>query len=330
MSSITDDLLAMVELLNQSLPLPAVREVLLPDRMLSVSEQYSKHDKFGLVVLEDGSCGLFYRLLEVQALTAAQMQRQMQIETQNLTRASPDNSSVADAETRLNQSHREIATSLSGKSVCELAALLRAGDDFSRGIGLGVINALTQYVYKLANFSPAQIPAKNPTKTPTNNKAAQNTNTNVGMVGYFSRKIESLLNQGLNVVVLELDKTLHTRQPGLLVSGEPATLDVCSTIHCTASTLINQSLDQLLDNLAADRHFELVGPSASCFPDPLFARNIDVIGSSFIVNSENLYLQIQQGEAWQSSVEKYSLTQQTYPGFEKLLAQAISNASKQA
>ena len=68
-SQIDEDLVALTRDACARLALPRIAAVVLPEKMLSESEANAKHDKFGLVVLEDGSAGFFYRLLQVEACT---------------------------------------------------------------------------------------------------------------------------------------------------------------------------------------------------------------------------------------------------------------------
>ena len=65
MSTIDQELLSLTETVASALDLPRIKQVVLPDKMLSISEAQAKHDKFGVVVLGDGSAGFFYRLLDV-------------------------------------------------------------------------------------------------------------------------------------------------------------------------------------------------------------------------------------------------------------------------
>ena len=94
MSGITAKLLAQIQKLDLTLELPTVQQVILPQIMLSDSEVDAKYDKFGMVVLADNSCGLFYRLLGMET-------------------------------ERINH-YRELAQNISGKSVMETASLFQA------------------------------------------------------------------------------------------------------------------------------------------------------------------------------------------------------------
>ena len=82
--------------------------------------------------------------------------------------------------------------------------------------------------------------------------------------------VAPLLEAGLRLTVLELQPELAGRRDALTVT--PAALQDCPRIVCTATTLINGSLEPLLPHLRHARHLALLGPSAGCSPDALFAR----------------------------------------------------------
>jgi len=140
------------------------------------------------------------------------------------------------------------------------------------------------------------------------------------MVGYFSEQARQLVASGHEVTVLELNPALSTRQAQLVVSPDPEVLKDCEVIYCTASTLINGSLESLLQDHAVNTRFELVGPSAGCCPDPLFAQHVDAIGGSLINDVLKTEKCIKNGEPWRKSVQKFSLEAADYPGIDTLLA----------
>jgi len=256
---------------------PRIDRVVLPERMLSDSELNAKHDKFGLVVLDNGSAGFFYRLLDVQP--------------------------------ELTDHYRQLSRNSAGLPLSSCIDTLKSDDLFERGIAWGAISALTATLFDKASYKP-------PVKTA---RQGQEIPQRVGMVGYFSEQARQLVATGHELSVLELNPALSTRQPHLTVSANPAVLRDCQVIYCTASTLINGSLDSLLQNHAANTRFELVGPSAGCCPDPLFSRHVDVIGGSLIKDVIQTEECIISGQPWRQSVQKFSLEAADYPGTQALL-----------
>lgn len=265
------------------LKLPAIAEVVLPERLLSASETDAKHDKFGLVVLEDGSAGFFYRLLAAQAEHVA--------------------------------AYRTMAATSAGLSIASMLDKLASADPFERALAFGVINAATTATFRRTGFIP-------PEKTPAADSLLSG--SCIGMVGYFREQARQLVSQGFRVVVLEINEAivaevLNQQPPGITASADPASLKQCDVIYCTASTLINGTVETLLHSLDTELRIELVGPSAGCFPDPLFERGIDVIGGSLVVDTAPVIERVRQGKPWRDSVRKCTLTSATYPGFEALV-----------
>ncbi len=273
----------LVRTATRHLNLPDVAEVVLPAHMLSASESDAKHDKFGLVVLEDGNAGFFYRLLNVQ----------------------PDR--VED--------YRAMAERAKGQSVVSLLENLTSNDLFERAITYGAINAATAATFQRTGFVPAE-------KKPTTDTLTSG--CKVGMVGYFREQARQLVARGYTVHVLEINQAIVAdvcrEQPGgISASADPESLRQCDIVYCTASTLINGTLDSLLQALDTNLHIELVGPSAGCFPDPLFERGINVIGGSLITDINTAIDRIKQGKPWRNSVRKCTLEKGDYPGLPALL-----------
>jgi hypothetical protein len=98
------------------------------------------------------------------------------------------------------------------------------------------------------------------------------------MVGLFPSLARRIRAQGIPLTVLELRPEKVTREAEFEVTLDPERLRGCTRILCTASTLINGTLDSVMESVTHAQHVALIGPSASCFPDPLFARGIHAVG----------------------------------------------------
>jgi len=293
--SLDDELLRLATDTEQALELPGIHRVVLPQHMLSVSEARAKHDKFGLVILEDGSAGFFYRLLQVEL------------------------GKIDD--------YRHAASALAGKSISSAVANLHSDDLFIRALALGVVNATTQALFRRSGFQPPG-KSRNHVSADAGAKNSTQTSAPIGMVGFFRQQIDTLLKNGHKVVVLELNDEFHTRTDQLLVTNDIETLRSCDTVFCTASTLINGTLESLLQSfheLKPDMQVEVVGPSAGCFPDALFARGVSVIGGSLVDDCDNVREKVRDGEPWLQAVSKFTLRPQDYPGQAALIHQALHN-----
>jgi uncharacterized protein (DUF4213/DUF364 family) len=86
--------------------------------------------------------------------------------------------------------------------------------------------------------------------------------------------------------------------------------------------LINDTLGELLAAVSADTRFELIGPSGSGLPDPLFARGVASVGGISFADNQCLLEHLNRGESWGRAGRKYQLSAANYPGIDHLEKQA--------
>ena len=65
------------------------------------------------------------------------------------------------------------------------------------------------------------------------------------------------------------------------------------------------------------QRFAMIGPSAGCLPDALFARGVTFVGGSWI-NDPAAFINALRSGARSASASKSGLTRDNYPGFEAL------------
>jgi hypothetical protein len=82
------------------------------------------------------------------------------------------------------------------------------------------------------------------------------------------------------------------------------------------------------------RWFAMIGPSAGCLPDALFARGVTLVGGSWINDRDGFTAALRSGESLGDYASKFALTVDSYPGFDALLSRAsdcgITHASVSA
>jgi len=179
-------------------------------------------------------------------------------------------------------------------------------------LAIGAFNALSQHLMRMADFDPsATISPPSSDGIPVKI---------VGMVGYFPPLVERYLAKGCTLVVVEQKPGRVPGQEGVELHTTPDALRHCDRIICTASTLINGTLDEILSSAGPDKRIDLIGPSASGLPDPLFACGIQSVGGILIDRPGQLRSTMEAGEKWGDCGRKYQLTAENYPGIEALLA----------
>lgn len=236
-------------------------------------------DEFGFVFLADGSVGPFYV-------------------------------SMGDILQTLWQRHPEPAN-------CQLDArsLMQGftGSDLtSRALALGAYNALSAALYRDSGFEPPDRKENSGLSNPPRSGL-------IGMVGYFCPLVDKLTAQGSRVLVLERSPERIPEREGVSVTTDPRRLSDCQQVLCTASTLINDSLEEIVAGVDGKADIELVGPSGSGVPDPLFARGIATIGGITFPDRDRLIAQLRRGESWGTAGRKYQLDTIGYPGLRQLL-----------
>jgi len=197
------------------------------------------------------------------------------------------------------------------KDPIELALNMGDGGLATNTLALGAVNAISQCLMRLAGFDPTTVTIESALSAPTGS---------IGMVGYFGPLIERYLDRGYRITLVE-------KKPGRVPAGlnidvttDPAALKGCGYIICTASTLINNTLEEILDSVSPGSIVNLMGPSASCLPDPLFARGVGLVGGILIDDPDCLRRAVKCGDSWGRCGRKYQLSAACYPGLESLLA----------
>lgn len=243
--------------------------------------------EFGVIGLEDGSTGFFYAWLG---------------ETLHRLRTELNRGGVV----------RESALALAKRYASE--------DEVERSIGLGAINAISQHVLRRAGYE------LNVTADSMGGLRFTGAD-HVGMVGLFPSLARRLGRDGVRLTVVE--KTAKARMEGepFTITMDPEQLQSCNKVLCTASTLLNNTLDEILSYCTSAERIALIGPTAGCLPDPLFKRGVNIVGGSSVAKLDPLLDKLRCGQGWGDLVTKYTIASEQYPGIEALLASIPQNSS---
>ncbi len=237
-------------------------------------------DEFGFVLLADGSVGPFY--VSMGGLLA------------ELWRRHPDPAAARAPRSAL----------LAGFDGTDLA---------TRALAVGAFNALSQSLMRRAGYRP-------PGRGAGGEGDALAPGDTVGMVGYFCPVVDRLVAAGMTVLVLEHAPQRVPGRAAVRVTTEPRDLAACRQVICTASVLINDTLDDLLAAAAGAAAFQLIGPTGSGLPDALFARGVAAVGGIDFGDADDLLARLARREPWGKAGRKYEITPAAYPGVEALLA----------
>lgn len=204
------------------------------------------------------------------------------------------------------------ARQLPGRLASTLLAPHAASDIAARSLAVAALNALTASAWRRVGYAPPaavggfglELRADGP----------------LGMIGNFAPLVRQARAQGVPVVVLERKAHMWQEVDGLTITPDIAALAPCRQILCTAATLLNDTLDEVLAGLPAGAELALVGPTAGMFPDLLFARGFSVVAGTGILDPEGALARLRAGEPLGKAALKYALDVRAYPGTDVLLA----------
>jgi uncharacterized protein (DUF4213/DUF364 family) len=243
-------------------------------------DQPGKEGEFCAVQLDDGSVGLAFTLL---GSTLAELHA------------------------------RGLAGRQDGGTALEWVRGYADGSGATRTLGLATINALTRRLYDRAGFRAGD-------SADSFGSLNLSPGDRLGMVGHFTPLIGQARTLGIPVTVLELKPELVREEPGLVVTLDAKRLAGCTKIVSTSTLLLNDTFETVAGFWRGAEAVAVVGPSAGCPPDPLFAAGVTSVGTAWVVDAEAFLARCAAGEKWGETSLKVTLVPQGYPGLDALLA----------
>ena len=174
-------------------------------------------------------------------------------------------------------------------------------------ISLAAINAICQHVMRETDYAVESA-------VDSLGLLSVSAGDRVGMVGLFLGPIKTIKKVGAELVVIEKNEQLIQKFPDLPITLDASKLGTCTKILCTSTTILNNSLDEILANCSPDALVSIIGPTAGYFPDPLFARGVDVVGGRVVKNGA-LFLQLlAERKRWGDTTQRTCFQKETYAG----------------
>jgi uncharacterized protein (DUF4213/DUF364 family) len=196
-----------------------------------------------------------------------------------------------------------------------LARGYAGNDPAGKALGFAAINALSQQLFSRANWMPS--PADD-----SLGEIQPKCGEQIGMIGLFQPLIARVKEAGARLTVLELRPELAGEHENYRVTLDPADLASCEKVVSTCTVMLNDTLDAMLAACRNARQLSIVGPTAGCIPDPLFALGVDSTGGRRVVDTEGFRDAFRKGERWGSFTSKYVIARRDYPGIDWLLERA--------
>lgn len=241
--------------------------------------KHSKKSNFGAIELEEGTIGVFFVSL------------------------SPEMKNIA---------MKTDFTQLNGTNPITLANKFGSSDIFEKTLGFGAINAISQYIFKESNFCFDFT-------TDSLGLLDLNRSDTPGMVGFFPPLVSYIEKLGLPLIIIEKKANLVQKTNDWEVTLDPTRLKTCNKILITSTTVLNETLDEILRFCSQAEKISIIGPTAGFLPDPLFSRGVNIVGGTYI-HDPNLFMElISKNKRWGPSTKKYCIQKNNYPGISYLL-----------
>lgn len=210
-----------------------------------------------------------------------------------------------------------VSGDLAGVDALTVARGYELNDPVSRTLGFAVINALSQQLFSRAGWTP-------PDASDSAGELRLRPGERIGMVGLFRRLVPQIIESGAELIVLELRHDLAGPREGYTITLDPADLAACGQVVSTSTLLLNNTLNAILEACTGAHYLAIVGPTAGCVPDPLFARGVAVVGGTRVIDRQGFRDAFLAGEPWSRYTAKYAIGRHDYPGVDALLARSES------
>ncbi len=118
------------------------------------------------------------------------------------------------------------------------------------------------------------------------------------IVGAFTSYIKKIAESPSKLTILELDKSAIQEEYQKYFAPAREFIKVLpqsDIIIITGSTLVNNSLDELLAAIPPIKQVIIVGPSAGIFPEVLFSKGVNIIGSTKITDPDQIFYAVGEG-----------------------------------
>jgi uncharacterized protein (DUF4213/DUF364 family) len=314
--SFATDLVTELEHATAGQPIPRVRALHLPPPEAAAS----KNGEFCALELDDGALGISYVLLDdtlqrlIDSGDGGGIVGMDALELARVFAAPPRGTRMGDAGDvgAGGTGSVELRTGDAGDGKAGAGdAGARMGDAAAhalrRTLGFAACNALSRTVMDRMGFAP-------PRATDSIGGIAPQAGDHVGMVGLFSPLLKQVTAAGAQLTVIELNPDYAGHYDGYRVTLDAAELEACNKVLSTSTILLNHTVDAMLAHCRRAERIVLIGPSAGCLPDPLFARGVTVVGGSWVTDHAGFIDALRRGESWSAFAYKFALAAADWPG----------------
>lgn len=199
-----------------------------------------------------------------------------------------------------------------GISPMDLVKNFSSKDLYEKSLSMGCINTISQYIFKKTDF---------PFDYTTDSLGLLNINETdvVGMVGFFPPLVSIIERKENKLIIIEKREALIKKENNWVVTLDPVKLEECNKVLITSTTVLNETIDDILKFCSNAEKISMIGPTAGFLPDPLFKRGINVVGGTRINDTQEFLYNIRNNIKWGSAAKKYTIERENYVGYVELL-----------
>jgi len=176
---------------------------------------------------------------------------------------------------------------LIGTPVMELLQGLYKSNSLRKAISIAVLNALSETCWQKSPPQDYQVQSNIDALDVVEIPAE----AYVVVVGALAPFLKKLKKRDKPFTILEMDpSTLKANEMPFYVHGSQAAeiIPQADVLVITGTTLINDTLDDLLQLAKPEAYIVVVGPTASLLPDAFFKRGVDILGGISVTNPDEL------------------------------------------
>ncbi len=170
---------------------------------------------------------------------------------------------------------------LSGRPVSELVTLLGSADPIEAAVGLACVNALANELDE--RFCEGDIL----------DHLKLQPDDHVGMVGHFEPLVAGLKEKVHSLTIFDQ----RTDSDGDIRPADEAldALSRCQVALITATTIINHTIDDLLESARSCREVAIIGASTPMLPDAFSAANVTLLSGVVVQKSKEVLRVVSEG-----------------------------------
>lgn len=188
---------------------------------------------------------------------------------------------------------------ITGRSAGEIMSWLLSEDVLKKTAGLAVLNALSQ---DFLNKNPDAY--RLDTESDLYDLMQLDQSSRVGVVGFFRPMMDKLVEKAGEVVVVEVSEELLEGSYPYTMTDNPGALRGCDKVLITATTVLNDTLPEVMSHCAAAAFVAMMGPTAGFLPDTVFDLGVDAVGFTRVKNLDLFLERFSSGGKWGEATSK--------------------------